>query len=648
MKAKVTFFSFLFSVLFIQNIYSQGRDKSKEDKIELQLKAIDSSLVKTFHNATIAMDNSNHRLADSLYSIVCLKATAFEPALRRLGGTKIELGDLERGIALCEKAVELNRSSANIITLASGLLNAAGKDNSKSFDWLSRAMVILNEGKILPDADDLEYNTLIAQVALQLNLIKDFTIATNYLTKNYPDKMVSHYFGAILAANDEDWILAEKQILLAKETGLSEETVDGFLNSSGIKSKIAIAHYKNFFLWLLVFWALGFVILYIFGMILSNYTLKSIEKEFRSTASTKLATTLRSIYKGLINFSGVYYYFSLPVVLILVVVLVGGAIYFFFSIGHIPIKLILLLVVGGCLTIYAMIRSLVLKVDYADPGRELKESEAPSLFAMTKEVASTMNTRPIDEIRITPETDLAVYETGTRREKMNDKGKRILILGTGVLKDFKQNDFKAVLAHEYGHFAHRDTAGGAVALRVRNDMSKYMQSLYYAGQAVWWNLAFWFLRLYNFIFFRISNGATRLQEILADRVAAQTYGELAFKNGLTYVIKRNIEFVKLATVEIEDAKKVKRSFNNLYELSGSLTEEIEVELKKSLNRETTNDDTHPSPVDRFRFIEGLGSGKHTGDSGYVRELFTNWQELTDEMTKLIEDSWRKSGKMDNT
>ena len=159
-----------------------------------------------------------------------------------------------------------------------------------------------------------------------------------------------------------------------------------------------------------------------------------------------------------------------------------------------------------------------------------------------------MGTRPIEEIRITPLTDLAVYETGTKREKMNDEGKRILILGTAVLKDFKKEDFKAVLAHEYGHFTHRDTAGGEVAFRVQNDITKYFIALYNAQQNTIWNVAFHFLRLYNFIFQKISHGASRLQEVLADRVAAETFGTIAFVNGLTHVIKRQIEFVKYADV----------------------------------------------------------------------------------------------------
>lgn len=114
-----------------------------------------------------------------------------------------------------------------------------------------------------------------------------------------------------------------------------------------------------------------------------------------------------------------------------------------------------------------MIRSLFIKIDSPDPGRRsLSYEEAPALWDLTRTVAEAVGTRAVDEIRITPGTDLAVYEKGSFRERSNDQAKRILIVGGGVLNDFEQNGFRAVLAHEYGHFSHRDTAGGDVALRV--------------------------------------------------------------------------------------------------------------------------------------------------------------------------------------
>jgi Zn-dependent protease with chaperone function len=503
-------------------------------------------------------------------------------------------------------------------------------------------LLLVNEGKNLKSEDLYQFTFLQAQLNLIRNNKLAFEAATRELVTFFPNEMLTHYFAAIAAAQNEEWSKAESEILIAQKMGLPEEDVNSFLES-GVGSKAATARYTKIFLNVLMIWGSGFVVLFIVGLILSTITLRALELEFSSGSGKKHSPVLRKIYKFLINFAGVYYYLSLPIILLLVLALVAGTFYLFLFIGRIPIQLMAVIGIGGLITAYSMIRALFTKTKYEDPGRELKEEEAPELFAMAREVAAKMNTRPIDEIRLTPEADLAVYERGSWKDKLGDKGKRILILGTGIIKDFKADDFRAVLAHEYGHFAHRDTAGGAVALQVRNDMYKTIFTLYGNGQTVWWNLAFQFIRLYDFIFRRISNGSTRLQEILADRVAAQHYGAPVFKNGLSYVIKRNIEFVKLAKVEIETARSANRPFYNLYELTTNSTSEIEEEFQKTLTRKTSRDDTHPSPVDRFRFIEGLGDGTIAAKNTYVRELFSNWDSITTEMTNKVEDGWKKAG-----
>jgi Zn-dependent protease with chaperone function len=210
----------------------------------------------------------------------------------------------------------------------------------------------------------------------------------------------------------------------------------------------------------------------------------------------------------------------------------------------------------------------------------------------------------------------------------------------GTLKGFKETDFCAILAHEYGHFSHRDTAGGTFALKVQNDMYNYFYALYKEGQNVRWNVAFQFLRLYNFIFLRISNGATRLQEVLADRAAAQVYGALSFQNGLTYLIRRQIEFVKHTNIEIDEVLKIKRPFNNLYEFSGGSDADVEKELQEELNRKTSAYDTHPSPADRFHYMEGIGVSDIFHNPSSVDKLFRNWDSLTAEMTTTVEKKFK--------
>ncbi len=630
----------LLLLVIASGIFAQPltRDMTKEHQIENQLAALNPALLETFQAATLALDRDELERADSLYTEVRNKVPDFDVVNRRLGIIRYQQGNIRQGFWLCRHAVELNRSEYNLYSLATVYADPANL--SAATRNLDSAAMLLEEGYALSDGTDYSFQSFLAQIALQQDNLVAFRAAVAKLTNKHPEVMITHYYAAILATADEDWKKAKDEILTAQKMGLEETSVKAFLDS-GVQRNLTIQQLPMYFVWLILIWIGGLLVLYLTGKLLSNITMRSVELPHHTGESTGSERMLRSIYRLLINTGGIYYYVSLPIILVLTIALVAGLFYAFWMLGRIPVQIMLLLTIGAGFSIYGMIRSLLVRINYTDPGRVLSPEEAPGLYALVKEVADTMGTRPIDEIRITPTTDLAVYENGTRKEKYRDQAKRVLILGAGILTGFGQHEFKAVLAHEYGHFNHRDTAGGEVALRVRGDMHKYFMALYLAGQNVWWNIAFQFLRLYNFIFLRISHGATRLQEVLADRVAARTYGVKAFQDGLTHVIKREIEFTRNANAEIEEAENLRRPLNNLYELTGNMAE-VEEELKKALTQKTSEDDTHPAPLDRFRYVSTLNAGTFPEDHTTVPDLFENWEKLEHEMTTTIEQQVQRN------
>jgi Zn-dependent protease with chaperone function len=167
-------------------------------------------------------------------------------------------------------------------------------------------------------------------------------------------------------------------------------------------------------------------------------------------------------------------------------------------------------------------------------------------------------------------------------------------------------------------------------------MMKFAYAMALSGQAVWWNIAFQFLRVYHFIFRRISHGATRLQEVLADRVAASKYGPGAFEEGLKHVVRKGVEFQVAAEIEINESASSQRALQNLYGLQMANNPDVESQVEETLNRETSEDDTHPSPNDRFRFIRRIVSSSEQPVTGQVWDLFKDKEALTLEMTKLVE------------
>ncbi len=606
-----------------------SRNMEKERIIWAQLQLLAPSAVENFKEATALMDKGENKEAARLYQQVVDAAPQFDPGLRRLGTCLFFNGDAERGMSLLEKAVQLNRSPENLLTIAYHIA-FSGKGKQEK-----RALGLATEADQKNKEKDFSYPALVAQLALGLDRQKEFREATLRLVLQYPDQMVTHYFNASRAAMDEQWALAESEIKKAEDVGLPHEAVKKFLDS-GVHSRATVWRYAHYSLNVLLAWAAGLYLLFMLGKSLSNLTLSAINKNTDPNAAiTPKELALRRIYRKLISVAGFYYYLSQPVVILLVIAVTGSVIYGFLMLGRIPIKLTAFLVVGTLVTVYKMIQSLFIKVKAEDPGRSLTREEAPGLWTLTEEVARDIGTRPIDEIRMTPSTELAVYERGSRREKSQDKARRILILGTGVLNDFRENAFRAVLAHEYGHFAHRDTAGGDVAMRVNNDMMKFAHAMILSGQAVWWNLAFHFLRLYHFIFRRIGHGASRLQEVLADRMAALKYGAESFEEGLLHVIRRSVEFDHLANREINEAVKAGRVLQNLYDLTPQSNVTVEEEVNSSLSRQTSEDDTHPSPMDRFRLVRQMNTARSPAPTGMVWSLFLNRDGLTKEMSLWV-------------
>jgi len=624
----------LLFLLASSTLAQPSRDMEREKAIWAELETIAPDSVADFKAGTAAMEAGDYEKAVTLFGRVHERAPDFDAALRRLGGCLVLTGKTDSGYPFMEKAVAIRRSPENLISLAQSLAYpGGGKEGTR--EQKSRAYQLIKEANRSPHPNDPDFLGLQAQLAMDLDKIDDFRQVTGQLVQKHPQYMPTHFYNAILAASDEKWITAEKEIKVAQSLGLAPEIAQQFLDS-GVQTRARVWHYVIYALYVVGAWIVGLTTLFLVGKLMSRKTLNSLEEANPNSPVSPSDLTLRKVYRQLINVAGFYYYISLPVVIFLVIIVAASITYAFIMLGRIPIKLVAVLGIGALITIVTMVRSLFIKVESEDPGRSLNHDEAPELWDLTRTVAATVNTRPVDEIRITPGTDLAVYEKGTWRERSQDKAQRILILGVGVLNDFKQNGFRAVLAHEYGHFTHRDTAGGDVAIRVNNDMMKFAYAMIANDQARPWNVAFQFLRIYHFIFRRISHGATRLQEVLADRVAALNYGPLAFEEGLTHVVCKNVEFHHLAAKEIDASVDARRALQNLYELRVDQDPDLQQEIEKTLNRETSEDDTHPSPNDRFRLTRKIAGANELPATGMVWDLFKNREALTTEMTSLIQ------------
>ena len=634
-----------FCLVSVSLAQAPQRDPEKENPLVEQLRlGTDDPTAEKFKQATEALDSGRFEEAERLYSEVLKKAPEFEPALRRIGYAYVALGRRPEGLEMTKKALAKNRSVENLFGRASTLLSSSNPDFRPSANELSEAVSLSKEAWEKSEFRDEDSAALYAQTLLTAGRIDEFKSHVRLFKQKFPDNPGSAYYNAIILAEDGDFDGAEAEISKSRELGAPEEAVAPLLtaiNQARDEALFGLGRFRSLFypiVALIVLWVVGLVALFVIGATLSQKTLRSIEGSDPNDITGEAQASLKSLYRKIISIAGIYYYISQPFVIFLVIAVTGGVILLFLWFGHIPIKIVLVLVLVAAASIFYMIKSLVTRVKPEDPGRALDEAEAPGLWKLARDVAETVKTRPVNEIRITHGTELAVYERGSFRAKLSDQAERILIVGTANLNGFDQNAFRAVLAHEYGHFSNRDTAGGDIAFRVNTDIIRVAESIVASGTATHYNLSFQFLRLFHFLFRRITHGASRLQEVLADRVAAHHFGADSFREGLRHVIRRDLEFNKVADKELSAALGSNRAIANLYELTvqDDAKQEIEEEFARALEQETSKDDTHPSPRDRFRYIDGAKGTAAERLNGEVWDLFSDRAAVTAEMNKVIE------------
>jgi Zn-dependent protease with chaperone function len=271
--------------------------------------------------------------------------------------------------------------------------------------------------------------------------------------------------------------------------------------------------------------------------------------------------------------------------------------------------------------------------------------DAPELWRLVEDVARRLEVQTVDSIQINPDVGIGVNEKGNILMKMRGKGKRNLLLGMGALGGLTQGQFSGILAHEFGHFSNRDTAGGNLAHQVYSSLNQMAVMLIKRGAARFYNPVWLFLVGYQRIFLRITLGASRLQEVLADRFAAVAYGSENFIEGLKKYIRQSIAFPMQSNYELRNAFEMHRNIVNLYDvpLQDNLEREMWLEFEKTMTLPTSKNDSHPAPMERIRYIEKLSipySPIHDNPRS-VLELFPNLEELQREMTIEITNRLKK-------
>lgn len=613
-----------------------GRDLEFEQEIYARLEVIDPDAVPIFKQATAASDAGDLLQAQALFLQVLELAPDFPDALRRLSYVEVYLGNIEDAEYYARKANSVAPSPFNQIAIVNVDLE---KGTSQSLEEAFQLALLAAE----EEPGDFYIQWVLFFAAYENEELLVLTDAAEKMVQLEPDSYEAHYAQGIANAVNGEWIASENEIRKSEALGLEPEIAQEIL--AQIHPEALRARVFRGFGFSIFGWLVGMAALFIIGSTLSKLTMRTVENyqstgQFEASGGERL---LRSLYRVVVAVTSGYYYISIPFVILMVVGAVGAIFYLFLTIGQIPIRLSLFIVLGGLYTLFTVVRSLFVLNKNEDPRRVLRREEAPRLWTVVDEVANKVGERPVDTIYIVPDATIAVTERGRAMQKMRGKGQRSLILGLGALEGMNQGQFKAILAHEYGHFSNQDTAGGNFANRVRQSIQQMAIGLAQKGMAQWYNPAWWFFNGFYRLFLRVTLGASRLQEILADRYAALAYGAQNFIDGLKHVIRRGLEFESQAALEITAAIKQGRMLENLYALPAleetMYVERVEYQYDAALNRLTSQYDSHPSPQKRFDLVSKLDDGRSNffvNNHDPVWDLLPRVEALQVEMTRQVQ------------
>lgn len=604
-----------------------------------QLAALDPDVREQWRAANEARDAGDDERAAELYGEVLDLQPEFDHALRRRCGVRMNQGRQNDAYTDCNAAYELQASPENAVVLAMVLSSAT---NARRDEQRARTLARF----ALHDAGaDIPTYVAICEVALQLEDQALMDGCSARLRELDEQSWEAQLFTSFAAASRGQVDEARAALERAHDAGLDDALYEE-LDDSFVKMESPFVRYGRMAGWALLAWIGLAAALIVAGVALSRLTLAEANRALHDPAASAHAkeSRLHRAYAAILWLCCGYYYVSVPLVLLSVVALGGAIVLGFLYIGHVPIKLLFLVVVlvGG--TVFAVLKSFFARPNDAPPGEPLDLDEAPLLRQTLDEVAAKVGTRPVDEVYLEVGADIAVFERGGLLAKLRGQGQRCLLLGVAVLEGMDMQAFKAILAHEYGHFSNEDTAGGNFALAVRRSIVHSAQGLAELGAAAWYNPAWLFLNGFHKLFLRISQGASRLQEVLADRWAARSYGASSFERGLRHAIAVDLQFERHANAALQEVFESKGLLPNIYRYTTAepaiTASELEAKVEEAVDAEPSPYASHPRPADRFRWARAIAP--RDPDEGSSEPAWTLFPDrasievrLTDELRSRV-------------
>jgi Zn-dependent protease with chaperone function/Tfp pilus assembly protein PilF len=615
-------------------------DPAAERSFRADLEKVSADAATAWDQGNAARDAGKLADAEAAYRKAIALAPDVDHLHRRLCWVLGGQGRLADAVVECERALSLAPGSGyDKSALAKVLLVRAHGDDR------DRAVTLAHEGAAaLPDdAFSVEVDCTARALSIDAD---DFADCADHLLALAPDNVVGNYLASKVALNHGDYHRANIYLEKAKDAGLARAEYE---RASAIIGRYSKRHEETFTISaedvlgtavpVFLGWSLLLVVLLMVGNVLSGATLRSTGHLSAEGEATPRERRIRRSYRFVLLLTGLLFYVSLPLLVVFVIGAAVLALAFFDRAGGTPYIVIIGLFVIVVSTVIAVVRALFFVPAPRIGGKRIQPEDYPELNRVLAEVAEAIGTRRVDVVYLTPGTDASVTEQRSLwRAIRGAKTERILILGVGLFDGMKQRELRSVLAHEYGHFRNADV--GRV-LDVKGSLVTLAASLSSSRYAIF-NPAWWLLRAFTRLYLVVSRGASRLQELLADRWAIRAYGSEAFVTSHRHIVRRSVEFKADLAQTVKDVLANHWSLPNLYayEPERKDPEAIEAEIAKRLEREPTELDSHPSSRRRIEWATQLALPGDRGDPDGdqpVWRLFPDPEAIERDMTAIIRD-----------
>ena len=270
------------------------------------------------------------------------------------------------------------------------------------------------------------------------------------------------------------------------------------------------------------------------------------------------------------------------------------------------------LCLGGAATV---LWAIVPRVDrFEAPGPRLDERSHPDLFRVVRDVAAATKQPLPSDIYLLNDVNAWVTHRGG---VMGIGSRRVMGVGLPLLQSLSVIELKAIVAHEFGHYASGDVAIGPWIYKTRAAIGRALEGVHgtmIEGPFKW----------YGNLFLRLTHEVSRQQEFIADRIAANVAGAPALASALRQVTGLSPSFNAYLSTEV--APVMRAGF--LPPIASGFGQFIRDERIAALSRRTIEAaeasgdtdpfDTHPCLRDRLAALAPLGPGPATAPADRER------------------------------